>query len=38
ALVFASSVIFVGLFISITLLDKSEYEEDIQEMYLLEGQ
>lgn len=37
ALVFASSIIFVGLFISIALLDKSEYEPDIQEMHRLEG-
>lgn len=37
ALVFASSLLFVSLFISLTLLDKSEYERDIEEMYLLEG-
>lgn len=36
AIVFASSLLFVSLFISIALLDKAEYEEDIQEMYLLE--
>lgn len=35
-LVFVSSVVFVGLFITITLMDKAEYERDIQEMYLLE--
>lgn len=37
ALVFASSLLFVSLFISMALLDKAEYEPDIQEMYLLEG-
>ncbi len=37
AVLFASSLIFVTLFISITLLDKAQYEDDIQEMYLLEG-
>jgi cytochrome c oxidase subunit 4 len=37
AIVFASSILFVALFISIALLDKSEYEADIEEMYLLEG-
>lgn len=37
ALVFVSSLLFVSLFISMLLLDKSEYEPDIQEMYLLEG-
>ena len=37
AMVFVSSLLFVSLFISMTLLDKSEYEPDIQEMYLLEG-
>lgn len=36
-LVFVSSVLFVGLFITIALMDKSEYEPDIQEMYILEG-
>lgn len=36
ALVFLSSILFVALFITITLLDKGEYEADIQEMYLLE--
>ncbi len=38
ALVFASSLLFVGLFITIALLDKGEYEHTIDEMYLLEGQ
>jgi cytochrome c oxidase subunit 4 len=38
AIVFVSSLLFVALFISIALLDKSEYEPDIQEMYLLNGQ
>lgn len=37
-LVFLGSLLFVSLFISLTLLDKSEYEADIQEMYLLKGQ
>lgn len=37
ALVFVSSLLFVALFISMLLLDKSEYEPDIEEMYLLEG-
>lgn len=37
AVVFVSSVLFVGLFITIALLDKSDYEGDIQEMYLIEG-
>jgi cytochrome c oxidase subunit IV len=32
ALVFASSVLFVALFISITLLDKSEYEPTIEKL------
>lgn len=36
AVVFLSSILFVALFISITLIDKREYEPDIQEMYLLE--
>jgi cytochrome c oxidase subunit 4 len=36
ALVFVSSVVFVGLFITITLMDKGEYEPDINEMYLQE--
>lgn len=34
-LVFLGSLLFVALFVSLTLLDKSEYEGDIQEMYLL---
>jgi cytochrome c oxidase subunit IV len=34
ALVFLSSVVFVGLFITVTLMDKAEYEADIEEMYL----
>ncbi len=38
ALVFISSFLFVALFISVVLLDKAEYEPDIQEMYILEGQ
>jgi cytochrome c oxidase subunit IV len=37
ALVFVSSILFVALFISMTLLDKAEYEPDIEEMHLLEG-
>lgn len=37
-LVFLGSLLFVSLFISLTLLDKSEYEADIQEMYLLKEQ
>lgn len=37
AIVFVSALLFVSLFMSITLLDKAEYEDDIQEMYLLEG-
>jgi cytochrome c oxidase subunit 4 len=37
ALVFATSLLFVALFISITMLDKFEYEKDIEEMYLLDG-
>ncbi|HEX2734670.1 MAG TPA: cytochrome C oxidase subunit IV family protein [Polyangiaceae bacterium] len=37
AVVFASSILFVSLFITIALLDKSDYEGDIQEMNLLEG-
>jgi hypothetical protein len=36
SIVFVSSLLFVSLFISIALLDKSEYENDIEEMYLLE--
>ena len=35
ALAFVSSLIFVSLFISIALLDKSEYEQDITDMYEL---
>lgn len=34
ALVFVSSVVFVGLFITIALMDKGEYEADIEEMYI----
>jgi len=34
ALVFLSSIVFVGLFIIVTLIDKAEYEPDIEEMYL----
>jgi cytochrome c oxidase subunit IV len=37
-LIFLGSLLFVSLFISMTLLDKSEYEGDIQEMYLKQGQ
>jgi cytochrome c oxidase subunit IV len=37
AVVFGSSVLFVGLFIIVALLDKADYEPDIQEMHLLEG-
>lgn len=37
AMVFGCSVLFVGLFISIALLDKSEYEPDITEMQELEA-
>ena len=32
SLIFASSLLFVGLFISISLLDKSQYQEDIDQM------
>jgi cytochrome c oxidase subunit 4 len=37
-LIFLGSLLFVSLFISMTLLDKSEYEQDIEEMYLIKGQ
>jgi cytochrome c oxidase subunit IV len=37
-LVFLGSLLFVSLFISMTLFDKSEYEPDIEEMYLQKGQ
>jgi len=37
-LVFLGSLLFVSLFISMTLLDKSEYEGDIEEMYLQRAQ
>jgi cytochrome c oxidase subunit IV len=37
-LVFLGSLLFVSLFISMTLFDKSEYEPDIEEMQLLKGQ
>jgi cytochrome c oxidase subunit 4 len=37
-LVFLGSLLFVSLFISMTLFDKSEYEPDIEEMYLQRGQ
>jgi cytochrome c oxidase subunit IV len=37
-LVFLGSLLFVSLFISMTLLDKKEYEHDIEEMYLIRGQ
>ena len=37
-LVFVGSLLFVSLFISMTLLDKSEYEADIDEMADQKGQ
>lgn len=37
-LVFLGSLLFVSLFISMTLLDKAEYEHDIEEMYIEQGQ
>jgi cytochrome c oxidase subunit IV len=37
-LVFLGSLLFVSLFISMTLFDKSEYEPDIDEMSLQKGQ
>ena len=37
-LVFLGSLLFVSLFISMTLFDKSEYEPDIDEMQLQRGQ
>ncbi len=37
-LVFTSSVVFVGLFITILLMDKGEYEPDINEMYVIESE
>jgi cytochrome c oxidase subunit 4 len=37
SIIFVSSILFVALFISVTLLDKSEYEPTINEMYLLQG-
>jgi cytochrome c oxidase subunit 4 len=37
-LVFLGSILFVSLFISMTLLDKSEYEADIEEMDLRQAQ
>ena len=37
-LVFLGSLLFVSLFISMTLLDKREYEPDIEEMYIERGQ
>ena len=37
-LVFLGSLLFVSLFISMTLFDKSEYEPDIEEMQLQRGQ
>jgi cytochrome c oxidase subunit IV len=37
-LVFVGSLLFVSLFISMTLLDKSEYEADIDEMDLRQAQ
>ncbi|HTM45690.1 MAG TPA: cytochrome C oxidase subunit IV family protein [Polyangiaceae bacterium] len=38
ALVFVSSLLFVSLFISIALLDKSEYEPDINDYDALQAQ
>jgi cytochrome c oxidase subunit IV len=37
-LVFVGSLLFVSLFISMTLFDKSEYEADIEEMSIQKGQ
>ena len=37
-LVFLGSLLFVSLFISMTLFDKSEYEADIEEMSIQKGQ
>jgi len=37
-LVFLGSLFFVSLFISLTLLDKSEYEHDIEQMYIERSQ
>lgn len=37
-LVFLGSLLFVSLFISMTLFDKSEYEADITEMSIQKGQ
>jgi cytochrome c oxidase subunit 4 len=37
-LVFLGSLLFVSLFISMTLFDKSEYEPDIDDMSLQKGQ
>ena len=37
-LVFLGSLLFVSLFISMTLFDKSEYEPDITEMSIQKGQ
>lgn len=37
-LVFMGSLLFVSLFISLTLYDKSQYEADIEEMYIIKGQ
>jgi cytochrome c oxidase subunit IV len=37
-LVFVGSLLFVSLFISMTLFDKSEYEPDITEMAVQKGQ
>lgn len=37
-LIFLGSLLFVSLFISMTLLDKSEYEGSIEEMYLKKAQ
>ena len=37
-LVFLGSLLFVSLFISMTLFDKSEYERDIEEMSIQKGQ
>ncbi|HEU4582020.1 MAG TPA: cytochrome C oxidase subunit IV family protein [Polyangiaceae bacterium] len=37
-LIFLGSLLFVSLFISMTLLDRSEYQGSIEEMYLKKGQ
>ncbi len=37
SLVFVSSILFVGLFITIAMLDKSEYEHSIKQLTIDEG-